>query len=82
MSLSFSKKEYANANKLQQDHPCVIELIRRQYLHEPAPPNTPLNLKYPKHKNPSAAQSQAILRLLGNLVTSCDFNKQLISLIA
>ena len=54
MSLTFSKKEYANANKLQQDHPCVIELIRKFFLHKPASPDVALNLKFPNHKNPSA----------------------------
>lgn len=68
MSLSFSKIEYANDNKLQQDHPCVIELIRKYFLHKPASPDVPLNLKFPNHKNPSDGQSQAILQLLGNMV--------------
>ena len=63
-----SLSEYANSNRLEQDHPCVIELIRRHFLREPAPLDVPLNLKFPDRKNPSVAQSQAVLKLLGNLV--------------
>lgn len=36
--------DYMNANKLAQDHPCVIDMIRRHYLEEPSPPDTPYQL--------------------------------------
>ena len=60
--------EFANLNRLQQDHPCVIQLIRRHFLHPPAPKDVPLNLKFPNFTNPSAGQSQTILRYLRNQV--------------
>ena len=70
--------DYANHNRLQQDHPCVIDLIRRHYLHEPAAPHISLNLKFPNHTNPSQGQSQAILKLLGNMVRNTRSNQFLI----
>lgn len=60
--------EYANDQKLQQDHPCVLELIRQLYLNEPASLNLPLNLKYPLVKDQSAGQAKAVQRILRNLV--------------
>jgi hypothetical protein len=61
--------DYANANRLQQDHPCVIELIRSQYLYRPSPPNVPLNLSHPEVADPSAAQSKVALTHLHNQVS-------------
>nr|CAH0102185.1 unnamed protein product [Daphnia galeata] len=58
--------EYANANQLQQDHPCVIRLIRNNYLRKPAPRDLPYQLDKPTLIDPSDGQSQAILRLLRN----------------
>ncbi|KAK4007005.1 hypothetical protein OUZ56_012160 [Daphnia magna] len=63
-------EEYANENKLQQDHPCVIRLIRRKYLLQPAPKTLPYRLTIPESKNPSDGQSQAILRILQNKVSA------------
>lgn len=60
--------EYANANKLQQDHPCVIRLIRRNYLLQPAPKNLSYRLDHPGSPDPSDGQSQAILEILQNKV--------------
>lgn len=40
--------DYINANKLQQNHPCVIQMIRRHYLRDPPPSDTPYNLENPK----------------------------------
>lgn len=37
-----------NKNKLAQNHPCVIEMIRRHYLHDPSPPGVPYDLDHPK----------------------------------
>ncbi|XP_057367958.1 uncharacterized protein LOC130688956 isoform X2 [Daphnia carinata] len=58
--------EYANKNKLQQDHPCVIRLIRRDYLRKPAPQHVPYRLEVPESADPSNGQAQAILRILQN----------------
>nr|CAH0107082.1 unnamed protein product [Daphnia galeata] len=58
--------EYANANKLQQDHPCVIRLIRRNYLLQPAPISNPYRMDHPEVIDPSDGQSQAILKILQN----------------
>jgi hypothetical protein len=61
--------EYANTNRLQQDHPCVIELIRSQYLYRPSSPHIPLNLSHPEVVDPSAAQSKVALTHLHNQVS-------------
>lgn len=58
-----------NAFRLQQDHPCVIQIIRRYFMRPPSPPEIPLKLDRPAVKNPSAAQSDVILSLLKNQVT-------------
>jgi hypothetical protein len=55
-------------NALQQDHPCLIDAIRRGFLQFPAPPGTPLNLDHPEVVDPSAIQSKVILSLLQNKV--------------
>ncbi|KZS20615.1 Uncharacterized protein APZ42_012646, partial [Daphnia magna] len=57
---------YANAHKLQQDHPCVIRLIRDHYLHHPAPRSLPYHLDYPEILDPSDGQSKGVLQLLQN----------------
>ena len=36
--------DYINSNQLAQDHPCVIEMIRRHYINEPSLPDVPYNL--------------------------------------
>ncbi|XP_057372289.1 uncharacterized protein LOC130693183 [Daphnia carinata] len=59
--------EYANEHKLQQDHLCLLDIIRRQYLNKPSPADVPLYLDYPNIKDQSAGQVTAILRLLRNL---------------
>ena len=67
----YSCKEYANAEKLQQDHPCVIHLIRKQYLRQPAPRSQPyLHLLNNGDvlDDPSDGQSKGILRILRNQV--------------
>ena len=60
--------EYANTNQLQQDHPCVIRLIRESYLRQPAPKNVPYNMNHSETIDPSDGQSKEILRLLHNQV--------------
>ena len=56
-----------NAHRLQQDHPCVIEIIRRKYLHHPSPPEA-LSLSHPEVVDPSAGQSATVLPYLKNKV--------------
>nr|CAH0103423.1 unnamed protein product [Daphnia galeata] len=67
---SYSSKEcnleYINENKLPQDHPCVIETIRRHYLKAPSPPDVPLNLVSDSDEDRSPGQTGVILRLLKN----------------
>jgi hypothetical protein len=61
--------EYANRNKLQQDHPCVVKLIRQHYLQKPALRDLNYNLNNPDPMfDPSDGQSKAILRILRNQV--------------
>lgn len=57
-----------NADRLQQDHPCVIETIRRRYLHPPADLDVPYNLAAPNKADPSVGQAASILNYLGNQV--------------
>ena len=35
-----------NALRLQQDHPCVIEMIRKHFLIAPSPPHVPYKLTH------------------------------------
>ncbi|XP_045034687.1 uncharacterized protein LOC116933298 isoform X1 [Daphnia magna] len=58
--------EYANTQKLEQDHPCVIRLIRDHYLHHPAPRDLPYHLNKPEILDPSDGQSKGILHFLRN----------------
>uniref|UniRef100_A0A0N8DYR3 Uncharacterized protein n=1 Tax=Daphnia magna TaxID=35525 RepID=A0A0N8DYR3_9CRUS len=58
--------DYANANKLQQDHPCVIQLIRRDYLRPPASKSLAYQMDHPESIDPSDGQSKAILKILQN----------------
>ena len=51
---------------MEQDHPCVIDIIRRFYLHPPAPLNAPFDLDNPKIKDQSGGQSSDILRHLNH----------------
>ena len=62
-----------NAHKLQQDHPCVIEIIRRHFLKKPSPPNVPLKLESSNDKDPSPGQSGVIFKLLKNKVPAMFF---------
>ena len=62
--------DYINQNKLAQDHPCVIDIIRRQFLHDPSPRDVPYNMTSSTDPNgePSPGQVPIILRLLKNQV--------------
>lgn len=65
---SFFLSEYANKKKLQQDHPCVLHLIRKKYIRQPAPVDLPYHLNNPRLVDPSDGQSKGILALLRNQV--------------
>ncbi|KZS14801.1 Uncharacterized protein APZ42_020167 [Daphnia magna] len=58
--------ERMNADRFQQDHPCVIETIRKRYLHPPADVDVPYNLAAPHKADPSVGQAASILNYLGN----------------
>ena len=64
------RTDYINANKLAQDHPCVIDIIRRHFLHSPSPSGIPYNMTSSLDPNgdPSPGQVPIILRLLKNQV--------------
>ena len=62
------EKDYMNEHRLQQDHPCVIETIRRDFLKQPASEKEPLILREPNRIDSSVGQSKAILRHLNNKV--------------
>lgn len=55
--------ELINTLRLQQDHPCVINQIRVNFLHNPSTKN--YNLSNPGKKDPSVGQSSKILRSFG-----------------
>ena len=62
--------EYVNTHRLQQDHPCVLEIIRREFIHEPAPAEEAYKGLHNKDVlDPSDGQATAIMRLLRNQVT-------------
>ncbi len=67
-NIFIDRAEYANTFKLQQDHPCVIRLIRDNYIGQPAPKNVPYQMDHPETIDPSDGQSKEILRILKNLV--------------
>ncbi len=60
--------EYANDKKLQQDHPCVIRLIREKYLRQPADKNLPYQLDHPERIDSSDGQAKDIRNILKNKV--------------
>ena len=62
--------EYINSNKLAQDHPCVIDIIRRQFLYDPSPRNVSYNMtkSIKPDGDPSQEQTPTILNLLNNKV--------------
>lgn len=62
--------DYMNANKMEQDHPCVIETIRQFFLHKPPPSNVPLKLDSNDAGNRSPGQTAVIMRLLKNQVSN------------
>ncbi|XP_046449258.1 protein Star-like isoform X2 [Daphnia pulex] len=63
---SFCTIEYANEKKLQQDHPCLIQLIRDKYLLQPASKELPYVLNHPETIDPSNGQANDIREILKN----------------
>lgn len=59
-----------NARKMAQNHPCVIDTIRRQYLDEPSPRHVPYQLEQANSTvvDLSHGQVPIILGLLNNKV--------------
>lgn len=57
-----------NSNRLQQDHPCVINYIQRHFLNGMPEEKIPLMLDYPEVNDPSDGQPIKILDLLNNKV--------------
>ncbi|XP_046641597.1 uncharacterized protein LOC124326925 [Daphnia pulicaria] len=68
LDLSFCTIEYANEKKLQQDHPCLIQLIRDKYLLQPASKELPYVLDHPETIDPSNGQANDIREILKNKV--------------
>lgn len=60
--------DYINDHRLPQNHPCVIETIRQDYLNQPAADEEPLVLRQPNKADQSVGQAPAILRHLNNKV--------------
>ena len=60
-----------NLHKFQQDHPCVIDTIRKHFLNKPSPPEVPLKLKLGKDQDRSSGQTGVIFKLLQNMVPTC-----------
>lgn len=63
----FAPTEYMNTNKLAQDHPCVIDMIRRHYLEEPSPPDVPYNLTDATAADSDHSQAGQVSTVLGYL---------------
>ena len=64
-----------NSDRLQQDHPCVIDTIRRLYLHPPAARDIPYVLNAPTKVDPSAGQAASISKHLKNQVKITHLTK-------
>lgn len=62
-----------NSVIMEQDDPCILSIIRSDYLH--APSNEKLNLESPDEKNPSMGQAQSVLEILKNKVKLHDIPK-------
>ena len=57
-----------NEHRLQQDHPCVIDNIRKQFLKLQAPKEEYLVPKDSNKSDPSVGQATAVLGHLNNKV--------------
>ena len=56
--------ELINTRKLQQDHPCVIDIIKKLFLHRPNVIHNSYRLDRDKDIDPSVGQARTILRHL------------------
>ena len=56
-----------NSVVMEQDDPCILNLLRDQYLHPPS--KDKINLEAPEVTNPSMGQAQSILEILKNKVS-------------
>ncbi len=65
--------DYINTNKLPQNHPCVIETIRKHFLYKPPTSDVPLKLDSNDMKDRSSGQTDVILKLLKNQVYQLTF---------
>ena len=55
-----------NSVYMEQDDPCVLNIIRQKFLH---PPSTlALQLEHPETENPSMGQAQSVMNILKNKV--------------
>lgn len=61
-------EELMNTERLQQDHPCVLNNIKKHFLNPPAASNEALHLDYPEIADPSVGQTEAVTYLLKNKV--------------
>ena len=57
-----------NSQRLQQNHPCVIEMIRKKYLYPPADGDSEYDLLHPDVIDPSKGQTALRRKLFGNQV--------------
>lgn len=58
--------ESINTVVLEQDDPCIVNILRTQYLHPPS--KEKLSLEKPEDINPSMGQAQSVLEILKNKV--------------
>ncbi|KZS12671.1 Uncharacterized protein APZ42_022814 [Daphnia magna] len=62
----YCNEDYVNSHQLQQDHPCVIDIIRRKYLHSPSAVNGSVFVERTDVIDPSAGQSSIVVPHLNN----------------
>ena len=64
--LIFLTTDVINSVYMEQDDPCVLNIIRQKFLH---PPSTlALQLEHPETENPSMGQAQSVMNILKNKV--------------
>ncbi len=66
MCLHFRDSDAINSVDMEQDDPCLLKIIRENYLRPPS--KLPLQLNEPDTENPSMGQTQQIVNILGNQV--------------
>lgn len=58
---------YINAEKLEQDHPCVIDIIRQRFLAAPSPPDAPYILQDENSAVADHSQARQVTTVLKHL---------------